>query len=232
MFAADGCMQKGYICMWGNINEDREYYDNIVCPIFSKIANKQIKAHEKKSNSVYGFYLCDKSIVQLFRELGFKNNKTYNVDIPQIIKESNDSEILAAFIRGFTDCDGCIYFQRRKGKYNLFKRSFHTYPKIEIDSVSENVINSMSEILIKLKIDHKINVTKTKNLNEHTKYRIMIRGPKRVDFFMHKIGFNNPSKKLKYEIWKRFGLCPPRLTFEKRKQILDNKLDPMSLYIT
>ena len=88
MFAADGCMQKGYICMWGNINEDREYYDNIVCPIFSKIANKQIKAHEKKSNSVYGFYLCDKSIVQLFRELGFKNNKTYNVDIPQIIKES------------------------------------------------------------------------------------------------------------------------------------------------
>ena len=29
MFAADGCLQKDYICMWGNIHEDKDYYDKI-----------------------------------------------------------------------------------------------------------------------------------------------------------------------------------------------------------
>ena len=57
MFAADGCLQNNYICMWGSIYEDQKYYDEIVCPLFSKVFNKEITAHEKKSNSVYGFYI-------------------------------------------------------------------------------------------------------------------------------------------------------------------------------
>ena len=60
MFAADGSMQEGHICMWGNIYEDKEYYDEIVCKLFSKVFNKKVVAHEKKSNSVYGIYICDK----------------------------------------------------------------------------------------------------------------------------------------------------------------------------
>jgi hypothetical protein len=69
IFAADGSMQDSHLCMWGNIKEDKEYYDTIVCPLFSKIFNKNITAHEKKSNSVYGFYLCRKSAVELSRTL-------------------------------------------------------------------------------------------------------------------------------------------------------------------
>ena len=57
MFAADGCMQNEYICLWGNIIEDKDYYDSFICPIFSTTLNKKIVAHEKKSNSVYGFYM-------------------------------------------------------------------------------------------------------------------------------------------------------------------------------
>jgi intein/homing endonuclease len=230
IFSADGCMQENYICMWGNIKEDKDYYDNIVCPLFSKISKKQIIAHEKKSNSVYGFYLCNKNLIKLFRELGFKNKKTYEVKVPLIIKESNNKDILAAFIRGYADCDGCIYFQRRKGNYSLFNKSFNTYPKIEIDSVSEKVIRDMSLMLNKLKIDHKVNITKSKKSNEMTKYRIMIRGPERVESFVKSVGFNNISKKLKYEIWKKFGFCPIKTTIEQRRLILENKLDPKSLY--
>lgn len=48
MFAADGCLQDNYICLWGNINEDKEYYDKIVCPLFYKVFDKKIIAHEKK----------------------------------------------------------------------------------------------------------------------------------------------------------------------------------------
>lgn len=230
MFAADGCMQKEYICMWGSIFEDKDYYDNIVCPFYSKILKKEIKAHEKKSNSVYGFYICDKTLIKLFKELGFKNKKTYEVDIPLIIKENNNEEIITAFIRGFSDCDGSIYFQKRKGNYNLFKKTFHTYPKIEIDSVSEKIIKNISLLLNKLKIDHKINITKSRKSNESDKYRIMIRGSKRIENFMEKIGFNNFSKKSKYLIWKKFGFCPIKTTIDQRKQILEGVINPKDFY--
>jgi len=230
MFAADGCMQDNYICMWGNINEDKEYYDKIVCSLFSKVSGKQIIAHEKKSNSVYGFYLCDRKLIELLKGIGFRNNKTYNVAVPLIIKENSDLEIISAFIRGYADCDGCIYFQKRKGNYSLFNRSFNTYPKVEIDSVSKKVIEDISFMLNLFNINHKINITLNKKINEATKYRIMIRGSERVNLFMEKIGFNNISKKLKYDIWKKFGFCPIKTTIKERKLILEDKLDPKSFY--
>ena len=85
MFAADGSMQDEHICIWGNIYEDKEYYDEVVCPLFSKVFNKKVIAHEKKSNSVYGFYICDKEIIQKFKEMGFTRNKTYTVRVPKEI---------------------------------------------------------------------------------------------------------------------------------------------------
>jgi len=35
-FAADGSMRKAHLCMWGNISEDREYYDQVICPLIDK----------------------------------------------------------------------------------------------------------------------------------------------------------------------------------------------------
>ena len=93
MFAADGCLQKQYVCMWGNIYEDKDYYNNIVCPFYSKVFNIKVIAHEKKSNSVYGFYICNKKVINFFRDLGFTNNKTYDVRIPEIVMNSKDKKI-------------------------------------------------------------------------------------------------------------------------------------------
>jgi intein/homing endonuclease len=160
MFAADGCMQKDYICMWGNINEDKNYYDNIVCPLFSLISNKQIKAHEKKSNSVYGFYICDKSIIQIFRELGFINNKTYNVDVPSIIKESDDKEILSAFIRGFSDCDGNINFLKRKVKHTVHvKKTKKSNEKNQL-KISVRGVERVEDWMLKIGLNNPAQFTK------------------------------------------------------------------------
>lgn len=232
MFAADGCLQNNYICMWGNIVEDKDYYNRIVCPLFSKVFNKTVTAHEKKSNSVYGFYLCDKNVVMLFRSLGFTNKKTYTVSIPKEIIENDNEEIIAAFIRGFADCDGSIYFQRRKGKYKQFKLKYHTYPKIELRTVSKEMSDNLSHLLDKLNISHTKCVTKSKKPNEKPVNRVIIRGPERIESFMKKVGFNNPVQYSKYLIWKKFGLCPIRTNLEQRKFILNNELDPYSFYKT
>ena len=229
MFAADGCLQDNYICIWGNIFEDKDYYDNFMCPIFSKVFGKKVIAHEKKSNSVYGFYICDKNIIQMFRNFGFTKNKTYSVKVPQIVLESDNKKIYSAFIRGFTDCDGCISFMKRKGKYSEFKRKFNTYPRISISVTSCNIIEDISFMLDKLKIRHTKYSQISRKANEKEVYHLYVRGPERVEEWMKKIGFSNPSKQIKYEIWKKFGTCPPKISLEQKKLILQNKINPFTL---
>jgi intein/homing endonuclease len=230
IFAADGSMQDNYICMWGNIKEDKEYYDTIVCPLFSKIFNKPIIAHEKKSNSVYGFYLCRKSAVEFLKSFGFSKRKTYTVKVPGDILNSENLSIYSAFVRGFADCDGYISFMKRKGKYREFKRKFHTYPRIGIKIVSKNMIEDLSYMLKKLKINHTVNVNKSKKLNLADLYSIEIRGNMRVEDYLMKVKFNNPAQHSKYEIWKKFGFCPCNTTIQQRRLILQGKIDPSSLY--
>lgn len=230
MFAADGCLQKGYICMWGNIYQDKDYYDKIVCPFFTKTFNRNVTAHEKKSNSVYGFYLCSKEIVKFFEDLGFSNNKTYNVKIPQIVLDSKDKDIYAAFIRGYADCDGCIDFLKRKGKYNLFKLRYNTYPRIWITSVSKEIIKEISDLLKIINIEHRVVNKKSRKKTEKEQLAVVIRGVKRVEKFMENVGFNNPGHYTKYLIWKKFGMCPPKTILEQRKLILENKINPFIFY--
>jgi len=231
MFAADGSMQENHICMWGNIYEDQEYYDEVVCQLFSKVFNKKIVAHEKKSNSVYGFYICDKKIIKSFKELGYTKNKTYNVRAPKSILESKDKKIIASFIRGFTDCDGCLTFMKRKEKgYCEFKRKFHAYPRILIGGVSEKMMNDLSYLLKKINMEHSKYISKVKKENEKDQVIISIRGNTRLEKWKDIIGFNNHAKTTKYFIWKKFGFCPTNINIHQRKLILKNELDPYSLY--
>ena len=229
MFAADGCLQEKYICLWGNITEDRDYYNDFICPLFSKVFKKKVIAHEKKSNSVYGFYVCDKDVIQIFKEAGFTKNKTYSVRVPQFILDSNNPKIYAAFIRGFTDCDGCISFMKRKGNYKEFKKKFNTYPRISIKVTSSGIIDDVSLMLKRLNLEHTKYPIKNYKDNEKAAYQIFVRGNKRVENWMKKIGFSNPSQLTKYEIWKKFGICPSKTTIEQRKLILQNKLNSFKL---
>jgi len=230
IFAADGSMQEEHICMWGNISEDKEYYDHILCPLFSRVFNKEVVAHEKKSNSVYGFYLCDKKIIALLKEFGFCRKKTYTVQIPELVLKSNNPKVLSAFIRGFADCDGYISFLRRKGKYCEFKRRFHTYPRIGIKIASKQMINGLSSLLKQLNIPHTLYIEKARSSNLSDIHTIEIRGKERVEQYMLRVGFHNPSQYSKYLIWKKFGFCPVKTSIEQRQLILSNKLDPYSFY--
>jgi hypothetical protein len=230
MFAADGCLQKKYICMWGNIHEDKDYYDKIVCHFYSKVFNLNIKAHEKKSNSVYGFYICNKKVVEYFKSLGFTNNKTYDVKVPEVILNSSDKEIWIAFIRGFADCDGSFSLMRRKGKYRQFKLKYNTYPSVSINSASLNIIYDLSLLLKRLNVHFTSGIEKRNKDNEVNPGWIKVRGKKNVETWMKIIGFHNPSKLIKYKVWQKFGFCPPNSNIEQRKLFLSGKLNPKDFY--
>ena len=68
LFAADGSMQQKHLCFWGNISEDRDYYDFVIKKLFIEAFNINVRLHEKKSNSVYGFYICDRKVLVCFNK--------------------------------------------------------------------------------------------------------------------------------------------------------------------
>ena len=120
-----------------------------------------------------------------------------------------------------------LAFQRRKGEYKLFKRKFNTYPRINIISVSEEIIKGLSNILKRLHINHTAYIGRSRKSTEKDCYLISVRGIERIENWMNKIGFNNPAQFSRYLVWKKFGFCPPKSTIEQRQLILSDKLDPL-----
>ncbi len=224
LFAADGCMQKtqrgGYICFWGNITEDREYYDAAIAVLFQKEFGVRPRLHEKRSNSVYGFYCCTPSIIQKFKDLNFQPGpKSHSVEIPLPILWGGDSIIQAAFIRGFFDGDGSLTFYKRPGPtYSGFNQTHHVYPRIEITSVSIKMIQQLHVLLLRLGIFGTINSKFPKKGGPS--WCIYVRGKTMLERWMSLIGTNNPAQKSRYLLWKKQGYCPTHTTLAQRQNAL------------
>lgn len=232
IFAADGSMQKNHICFWGNPKADKDFYDIHLRKLFLKAFNFTINPHEKKSNYVYGFYICDKSIIKYFNEiLNFPiGKKTYSLSIPNIIYTNKDKKILCAFIRGFFAGDGCLNFDKRYAKDQKILKIIHTYPRIQIKSVSKTVIYQLSNILNKLNIRNFVSKKCSKKENEADSYLLQISGVLMLEKWMEEIGFSNTNHSTRYEIFKKHGLVPPNTSYSQRMAILEGKLDPWSFY--
>ena len=194
IFAADGSMQKEHISFWGNITEDRDHYDLIIKKLFKAAFNFEARPHEKKSNSVYGFYVCKKEIIKYFNGvLGYCfGSKTYTVRVPEIIMHSSSPNIWSSFLRGFCDTDGSLSFGKRYGTCKKILKVIHTYPRIQIKCVSFNIIYDMSELLNRLHIEHSVCSIKGGKINEKDSKMIQVSGVKNLAKWMDLIGFNNP----------------------------------------
>jgi intein/homing endonuclease len=233
IFAADGSMQKEHICFWGNITEDRDHYDKIIKPLFQNSFGIDVNPHEKQSNSVYGFYVCKKPIISYFNNyLGFPiGKKTYAVRVPKVIMNSNNPKIWSSFVRGFTDSDGCLNFDKRHGSgYKEILKIIHTYPRIKIACVSHNLILDISILLERLGIKHTIRKTKPIKINESECSIIDIKGKDRLEKWIAIVGFNNPVQQTRYEIFKKHGFVPVNTSLSQRKEILKEDISPWDFY--
>ena len=233
IFAADGSMQKEHICFWGNITEDKDHYDNTVADLFMKAFEIKINPHPKKSNSVYGFYICNKRIIHYFNKiLGFPiGSKTYCVRIPKIIINSKNKLIWASFVRGFCDGDGNLGFEKRYGKgYQEILTIVHTYPRICLKCVSHRLIDEIGILLDRLGIKYSIHISKSNKINEKDSRLILIKGKPRLAKWIKIIGFNNPVQQTRYEIFKKHGFVPVNTNISQRKEILEDNLNPWGFY--
>jgi intein/homing endonuclease len=160
-------------------------------------------------------------------ELGFPyGNKSSIVEVPDWIIKSENKELIAKFLRGLFDTDGCIHFWKRTtGKYCEFKRKHHYYPVIKFSTISEKLGIQIKELMRKL-ISGFIsqNKFKPKKINENIKHVITIYGPEKTNKFFEIIGSKNIMKLSRFILWKKIGHCPSHLTLNQRLEMLKNPL--------
>lgn len=212
--------------------EEKDYYDNHVAPLFEKVFGLTVKPRPFNSRSTYGFVIRDKKVIEFMHSLGFPyGKKTLTVAIPKQILHSDNFELLYRFIKGVFDTDGCLSFNRKPGKsYTIFKRTRDYYPRISIKIVSQNLFNGLKTLLDRTGFYYHTKVTAPQNPSWNKNYYLCLSGVSNLEKWVQNIGFKNPSKFSRYLIWKQYGFCPRRTTYEQRKQILNKEIDPNTLY--
>ena len=211
--------------------EEEAYYIKRVIPLFFSCFGVKPKGRVFPSRNTYGFVIRDSGIVSFIHELGFPyGRKASKLRAPKFVLESNDMGIISAFLRGVLDTDGCISFDKRYSEsYSTFKRTYHTYPRLKLTTISKDFCNDLKTLLKRLEIREWTQTYVPKAKNESTKYIIWIRG-KEVKKWMELIGSGNPIKMSRFEIWKKCGFCPPKTTYKYRLKILNNIKDPRLAY--
>ena len=205
--------------------EEKDYYDNHVKNLFKKVFNIEIDCRYFKSRNTYGFVIRDKEIIKFMNSLGFPlGAKSTRIQVPEVIFNSNDINIISRFLRGYFDTDGCLHFwKRNKGKYSDFKKNFNYYPLVIVNTISKKLFQQVLFLLKKLGFEKVGNyVVKRKKSNEKLEYTIRLYGKNNLIHFMNQIGFKNPVKLSRFQIWKKLGHCPSRTTFKQRVEILKN----------
>ena len=93
--------------------------------------------------------------------IGLPIGKKNEIDVPGIIKNCKDKQIIIAFLRGLIDTDFCLAVRKRNGKY---------YPSLEGASASKNLIISLYKLFKKLGIESSLELDVNRFDNRVNKY--------------------------------------------------------------
>lgn len=214
----------------GNLTEDKEHYDNYIIPLFNKeimipLFGRNVGIVFNKNKGFYGISVGSIKIEKYLNYLGIPSGIKGELFIPKWIK--NNRIYTISFLRGLLDTDGSIYCDKN---HSIKNPVYHTKIKLSICNTSKNLIYEVNKLLNKLKIKNFIKYQKSKNKLWKDSYYIMVDAGINVKRWFDIIGSKNPKHITKFDIWKKFGFCPPRTTLEQRKKILKNRLNPYSLY--
>ena len=208
----------------GDIKEDKEHYNAYIKPLFDGIIGKIPTTIYNGKKPYYGICTENIKICDYLVSLGVPVGVKKELKIPNWI--IYNKEYLRGFLRGFIDTDGSVFC----GKDYNYPEKKHIKIRMSVASISYKIIQEINESLKELGIHNLImKPYKQKNPNWKNLNKIQIDGPNVVKYF-NLIGSKNPKHITKFEVWKKFGFCPPYTTLEQRKKILNSKLPFSSFY--
>ena len=170
----------------GNPKNEKEYYSEVIKPLFKELYNINVNLKEFKRS--FGFEVYSKALWEFkVKVMGIKPGKKDGIRFPEILKISN-KKILGAFLRGLFDTDGCVSFKSKYGYKNY-------YPTIEISLTSKDLIKDVAEILFMFGFNPCV------FFNERYG-RIAIRGIGAFRRYEEFIGWSSPKNLNKVNEWK------------------------------
>lgn len=187
-----------YIKCVGNIKNEKEFYNKIICLLFKSVFNLHVNAKSHDKGTTFGVTIYSKSLVRYFIEkIGLPfDKKSDKIEILPIFMK--DEKLLLSFIRGFVDADFCLTLKKRYKKMKY-------YPCIEGSSRSSKIMNQIYDFLV----SHNFNPVKydtnyyDARINKKVKmYRLDINGHYQTVMWMNKIGFKNFKQLIRFELWK------------------------------
>jgi len=219
----DGCIsvnnRYSEIAIAGDINEEQEYYDTHIIPLFNSclgipIMGKEFKGKAYPSVGTYGIYVFNKPIVDFLLSLGLKSGSKINVQIPKWILR--DKAYTRAFLRGLFDTDGSVYFQKN---YSA-KKSKHIAHRISLGSTSKPLVEQVKQVLETLGFHPMTKKPYRGRRDKNTVYGLVIH--RKADFqrWLTEIGFSSPKHQTKIEVWKKLGYKQTKTTLQERRNIL------------
>ncbi len=193
LIAGDGCIvgnsDRFIIRFTSSCDELRRKFKDIVRDIFG------VESREREGK-VPTVEFSSKIVAHLLRKLGVPTSpKSSKLDMTHILL-SFPNEVLAGFIRGLFDCDGCVVI-RKKGS-----------SIVELDTTSENLAKKLQLALLRFGIiahlrrkdvKGRINVINGRDIvSRHDKYSLIIYS-ENIEKFAKHIGFGNPEKAMKLQ---------------------------------
>lgn len=162
--------KKNYFSVRGGINET-EYYKKYLQNLYQKVYN--LKPRIFIRDSVCGFEIYSKAIFKFKKSIGLPDGKkARKIDIPEVLRESQDKNSITACIRGIFDTDGFFYAKDNK-----------EHPRINIFSMSTNLIEKIEFYLKKLGFEP----------HTHEGNKVVVYGWPMVLLWIEKVGTNNPK---------------------------------------
>ncbi len=207
-------------------SEERVFIDHHVIPLFNKAFGVNLKGrffNRRGIKNTYGFYICSKELVKYLESFGLmvSHNK---IRAPEVIRDSENKALWSSFIRGYFDTDGCLSF------YKPNKTQRHTYPRIQVNSTSFELIEDYKNLLERLGFKGSYWKTRLFRKHKRTPHRYEVKGKAMLKKWMETVGIANHVKLSKYHVWGKFGLLPPYTTHSERIKMLEGFINPEKYY--
>ncbi|MFA5176419.1 MAG: LAGLIDADG family homing endonuclease [Candidatus Nanoarchaeia archaeon] len=204
-----------YIGYSGHLNDEYIFYTLYFKRLFKKLFNKNLRIFEDLRENKESIKLNTQSkaiFTFLNKVIGVKYGPKINVKVPKVLK---NSRYLSYFIRGIADTDFSISF-KNKDSYK------HSYPVISFCTKDKLLVKELNILLKKFGFNTFVlyDYPKKRYKKVYISNLLQINGKEQLQKWMDLIGFNSPKHLTKYEIWKKYGFCPPHTTLNERIKIL------------
>ena len=159
---------------------------------------------KKNQNAIAITFGSEKVLTYLTRELGVPLGQERKT-VPKWIIEAS-MKVKIAFIRGLFDADGSLIFSKKHHQTEV-------YPSIELKSVDQEILEWVQRTLWELSF----RATLGRSVES---YVLRINGEEMLKRWMDVIGSSNIKHISKFQVWRRFGYCPPSTKVPDRIRFL------------